>query len=510
MELLKEHLQITETKCREKTVAYSDGDIIVPDVKPDILKIVQVDATSFITSKEISDGFIKVSGRIKYSILYIPDRDGDCIKSISSQMPFTHTIDKKQLPQNAVLDICSDIERVEFSLLNSRKLNIKTAVLISYIVLENKEISLAIGIDQEKAEAIYETISQETLTAFSDSIFTVRDRLEIPSGRPAISDILKLDIDICDKEIKAITGKAVIKGSLSLCALYTDSNNEINSATAQIPFTEICEIFDLEEDLPCKIEYRLNDYSYEASADDDGEVKAINFDISIEAIVSSKKIEEVQIMTDCFSPGYSCDIIYDTLDLQNIISYQTNQYTVKEIIAPDKNLPEIASVYNVVTRPSVIKATPANGKILIEGRLDTYILYITNNAQLPIYSFKKEIPLNFSVENEYAKEGLLVYADISVTNTTFNLNMANEVELRCILSVDTKLLEKNSFNIISDLTLCETKNNCGIVIYFVKDGDSLWKIAKNYSVSVSDILKYNEIPDENSIDIGKRLIIPLC
>ena len=509
MELLKERLQITKTCFREKTIAYSDGDIIVPDVKPDILKIIQVDAISFITSKEISDGFIKLSGRIKYSILYIPDCEGEAVKSIVCEMPFSHTIDKKQLPKDAVLDVSSDVERVEFTLLNSRKLNIKTAVLINYTVWENSEISLATGFDHEKAEAIFETITTEKLTAFSDTLFTIRDRMEIPSGRAPIADILKLDINIGDKEIKAITGKAVIKGNVLLCALYLDANGEINSVNAEIPFTEIAEIFDLEEDAPCTIEYRINDYSYDA-ATDDTDVRAINFEVSVEAVVSSYKTEEVKIMTDCFCPGFSADMIYDSVDLENIVTSCFNQYTVKEIIAPEKNLPKITSVYNVITRPFITKAIPSNEKILIEGRLDAYILYITDNAQLPLYSFKKEIPLSFSIENEYAKEGLDILADISTVHTTFNLNMANEVELRCILSIDSKLSKKASFDIISDCTLSEIKNNCGIVIYFVQPGDTLWQIAKNYSVSVKDILKYNDIPDENYIEIGKRLIIPLC
>lgn len=509
MELLKERLQITKTCFRETTIAYSDGDIIVPDVKPDILKIIQVDAISFITSKEISDGFIKLSGRIKYNILYIPDCEGESVKSISSEMPFSHTIDKKQIPADSVLDVSSNIERVEFTLLNSRKLNIKTAVLISYSVLENKEVSLAKGLDNENAETVFETINTEKLTAFSDSIFTIRDRLEIPSGRAPVTDILKLDINICDKEVKAITGKAVIKGNILLCALYLDANGEINSVNAEIPFTEIAEIFDLEEDTPCTIEYRLNDYFFDA-ANDDAEVRAINFEVSVEAVVSAYKTEEVKIMKDCFCPGFSADMIYDTVSLEDIVSSGTNQYTIKEIIAPDKNLPPMASVYNVVTRPFITKATPSNEKILIEGRLDAYILYITDNVQFPVYSFKKEIPLSFSIENEYAKEGLEISADICVAHTTFNLNMANEVELRCNLLVDTKLSKRGTFEIISDCTLSEIKNNCGIVIYFVQPGDSLWKIAKNYSVSVADILKYNDIPDENSIDIGKRLVIPLC
>ena len=47
-----------------------------------------------------------------------------------------------------------------------------------------------------------------------------------------------------------------------------------------------------------------------------------------------------------------------------------------------------------------------------------------------------------------------------------------------------------------------------MVVYIVKKGDSLWKIAKKYGSTIEDIAKVNEIEDENIIDIGQKLFIP--
>lgn len=510
MELLKEQMEICETKFRDKAITYADGDIIVPDVKPDILKILQVDAVSAVTSKEIADGLIKVAGIIKYNILYIPEREGESIKSITSEMNFSHTIDKKQISENSMLDVSSDIERVEFTLLNSRKLNIKTAVSVGYTVWESKDFSFASGLDDERAEVIYENLNTQNLKILEEHSFVIRDRLEIPSGRASVAEILKMDINISDREIKAITGKAVVKGNISVCALYLDTNGEINCIDGEIPFTEIAEIFDVEEDIPCNVEYRLSDFSYECGADDDGEPRTIDFDISVTAVISSYENKEVQIMKDCFCPGTHADMIYDNIEFENIISNSVNQYTVKDVIVPDKKIPQIGSVYNVVTRPAIIKAVAQEGEIKVEGRLEVYVLYITDNTQIPIYSFRKDIPVDFSIDNENSKETFNCMADMTAEHITFNLNMAGEVELRCTLSVDAKLTQKEELEVISDCTLCEGEKECGIVIYFVQPGDTLWQIAKRYSVSVGDIVKFNNLQDRNVINEGERLIIPFC
>lgn len=51
MELVKENVTVNQVSCKGDTQVLVDEDIIVPDVKPDILKILQLDAVSCITDK---------------------------------------------------------------------------------------------------------------------------------------------------------------------------------------------------------------------------------------------------------------------------------------------------------------------------------------------------------------------------------------------------------------------------------------------------------------------------
>lgn len=46
MELVKENVTVNQVSCKGDTQVLVDEDIIVPDVKPDILKILQLDAVS--------------------------------------------------------------------------------------------------------------------------------------------------------------------------------------------------------------------------------------------------------------------------------------------------------------------------------------------------------------------------------------------------------------------------------------------------------------------------------
>lgn len=186
----------------------------------------------------------------------------------------------------------------------------------------------------------------------------------------------------------------------------------------------------------------------------------------------------------------------------------TNQYTVKEIIAPAENAPEIVSVYNLFARPVISSAAVRGGKVNIDGTLEVYISYITSAPQMPIYSFKHDIPINFGMDTT-AADDCSCLADISVLHTGFNLNMANELELRASLSVSAKLTKTAEIQTVSDCSIAESESESGIIIYFVQSDDTLWNIAKHYCVSISELAEINGLDEDSDLITGKRLIIPI-
>ena len=510
MELLKENLKLTETKVSETANTVCDSDVIVPDVKPDILKIMQVDAVSYITSKEISDGVIKVSGKVQYTIFYLPDSRDCNLETISTEQDFSIKLDKHSKLTNCVFDVCSDVERIDFSLLNSRKLAIKATVAVSYVISENRELSLATGIDYDNAETIFEPICAESLEIAEDYTFVVRDRLCLPSGRSPISQLIKLDAVISEPETKAITGKAVLKGNLTVSALYIDCDGALNSVSGEIPFTEIAEIFDLDEDTPCNVDYRICDQAFEIAGNAEGEADTVNFDITVSAHITSYKCSELQVLTDCFCPGAKADMLYEHIAFDSIVSSATHQTTLKGIIPCPENSPEIATVYNLFTKPVIESAVCGKGKIEIKGKVEVYVSYISASGETPIYSFKNELPLSFIAEDDKADDGLLCLADIGILHTSYNLNMSNELELRASFRIGTKLTKKSELDVISECTLSDAEKMSGIIVYFVQPGDSLWKIAKNYSVAIDELVELNELDKNATLDVGKKLIIPVC
>ena len=84
------------------------------------------------------------------------------------------------------------------------------------------------------------------------------------------------------------------------------------------------------------------------------------------------------------------------------------------------------------------------------------------------------------------------------------------VEISIDLEFNISACSMKSLEILSEITVEEnSKNNLySMVIYFVKRGDTLWKIAKRFKSTVEDIARVNEIENTDKIQEGIQLYIP--
>ena len=77
------------------------GDIIVPDIKPDIVNIINTNANTYIYKTEISDGKVRVDGNIDAFVIYLAD-NGET-RSISITLNFSEFIEDSSIIKNGSL-----------------------------------------------------------------------------------------------------------------------------------------------------------------------------------------------------------------------------------------------------------------------------------------------------------------------------------------------------------------------------------------------------------------------
>ena len=93
-------------------------------------------------------------------------------------------------------------------------------------------------------------------------------------------------------------------------------------------------------------------------------------------------------------------------------------------------------------------------------------------------------------------------SDFVVQNGSIDCNIQLKIQ------VDT--VEHANLSMIDQVEIAEEepKDNFSMVVYFVKKGDTLWKIAKQFRSTVEEIKQVNQIEDEKNLLVGTQLFIP--
>ena len=512
MELIKNNIKINRTIKQGVIQKGADTDIIVPDILPDISRILQVDGKATIINTELTDGNLTIEGKVNLNILYSPESENEKIQSIDTATDFSMSLDNNEISSGMQSNIFADVEKLDFQILNSRKLRIKTTVAITYEILEQASLGLTSGVEDENARVCISPLELTSLIDMKESEFSIREDFELPPGHTAIKTLLKTDAVISDTEQKIVSGRLVVRGSLNLSCLYIDSSGALKSADFEKPFTEIFDVEDADDDTLCETKFTVKDLSCHTEADSDGDMRILMVNAEAKIYIVATKKVNTDILVDVFLPGTPTSMKTRETEIETTVSANSHQSTIREIILPPEGCPPLSGIYNIYTTPIIKKTEILTDKVSVSGYITCCILYLSDSPESPVFSQNKDIPFCLNIETPGSEPGMECVADISVIHTSYNLNPASESEVRCIINSKVTVSARKQLCIIEEITENHSENlpKKGIVLYFVQKHDTLWSIAKHYSISPDDILSANNLPEDFILHEGKPLLIPVA
>lgn len=512
MELNRQVVSINESLLHNVSRVLVEGDIIVPDVKPDMLKVLQIDANAIVTDKRLFDGKIICQGKVHLKILYVPENE-ESLRNINTHMDFTAELENNAIASDCNCIVETDVTHVEFTMVNSRKLSLRCMVDMLTEVIGETTTEMVCDIEGDaEVQMQKRDIQMYSIVSATATSFNLSDTLDFPAGKPSAFSILKIDAKITDKDVRAVTGKLVIKGIVGLCTLYTSAeDNSIEFMEHELPFTEVIDVENASENMSIDTDLNILDCSFEPRIDQDGELRLIDIDIvfGLKAVVMS--ISDVKVVSDCYVPGYNTKIDTKVCSINSIAGIGRTQHTLRDIIGIDADTPEVARVYNLIARPSVANCRVESGRVCVDGVVECYVLYLSGNSQSPIASIKKEMEFSCVIDVDGAMEGMDSEVKAELAHASYNLTMAGEMEIRCVINLNARVIKHNEIELITDVSVSDITEEFrpGMIIYFASDGDTLWSVGKHYGVKLEHLIEINQIEMDSALMPGQQLIIPI-
>ena len=459
MELQKNNFMLNKIIKSGNHEIPADGDIIVPDIKPDILKILQINGNCVITNKELTDGKISVNGRVDFTVLYIPDAENQKITSISSFFDFTDTIADESLQPDCYVQLDCDLKRIDFQLINSRKLRIKSLSELSFEsgLLESAEI--AVDTDgNDNPQILKKSIKLLSVSEKKQSDFTIHEKIELPAGQSSINELLRTDVKITDKEFKCISGRVIAKGTLCVNILFVDSENCIRFCDYQLPFTEIFEVENISDNTMCEIDYTLGDITAKVSSDGDGDLRCIDLDVLVFANITASEEKELEYISDCHCPGYETKLEASEMKIDALCCCASVSQNIRDIISPQKSH-TMQGIYNILSDIIITSTKVFTDKTIVEGNIVCFLIYTTDSEENPVCSIKKEIPFSASVETPASTDKMICDIFAEISHLSYNISSSGEAEIRAIITLNLKILEPSKLVIIENAELLPLSEN---------------------------------------------------
>lgn len=466
-----------------------EEDLLVPDTEPDMESIFNIEGA--ITSCSLQDGM--ASGQMKLETMYLPgDTHNDRVIIIEASVDFRK--DLGPLPATEPQLKCS-IKSMDFRIINERKYRISAVIAMTVENVEATEQNIFQGIKNQELETRKETVN------FLNFIMKKTKETEISENIPIKDEsirpvkILKSSFVTAENHRQLTKEKLISNESIWVRIIYmaevaSQGNlaNNIMYFQGKVDFTQFI-VFGEEEVTACRINSDVS--SLRAEVNSAGNGFRIEGTARTEAELYNTK--EAEVISDFFHRKE--EMICDRKEEQVCSGMET------KILETD--LRETITFQQTSDLPARILYV--DGKILESGLNGTSV---TGKMQMEVLAVTEENRTVFARKTVDftmpAQPGEL--ETVFIREMKADIASPGKINVEVLFQGKLRIHEYCSTAFIANpcIVKSEETTTYPIIICTVRDGETLWDIAKKYKVPQEHITAINHI---DNISEGMRLVI---
>lgn len=270
-------------------------DIIVPDIKPDMVAIKTTNANTYICKEEVSMGKLRVDGRIDGYVTYLSE-SGES-RSLEITLDYTQNLDDDKIKDNFTSRNTVTLKEIDAKILNERKICVTAKVKIEAGIFEKKEVQYIKAIDDEKYEIKEEKYKIKKIVGDNKAVASVKEFLETENQAP-ISEIIKVETSLDKIENKISFNKVLSKADLNLRITYQTEDLKEGTISGTFPITSFIDMENVKDTQICESSYRIKNMFFKV---DSVVSSKITFEIDFNVDLDVYEEEETSIIQDMYS-----------------------------------------------------------------------------------------------------------------------------------------------------------------------------------------------------------------
>lgn len=507
MELKHKNIKACPWAKKLQTGCSANVDIIVPDTKPDIYRILCVNAVAELEERYIRKDKIIYSGIVKYTVLYTGENQKDTVYTMEHTAPFNHQADLNGAPEDALCITNCFVASTDYNVKNSRKISASAQLILDTDAVKYETIDFLESVEgDDGVPCRTDNMTADTSVSTKEVEFTLSDTIQIPMADEG--EIYDFNVRIDSIDTKTVNNKAILKGNLPAKVFFT-SLGQLSSHETEFSFTEIVDLDMATPDSTLSSNFTVASADYVLNSSDDE--KTMDVDIKIKGYIRVFERLDCSFVSDIYSPDYISSVSKCNTRLENYQSLGDTSITLKESIPMCEGDESISKVHYMSVYPSYKNVSFKDSSVSVSGIASVCVIYsdseeILNSVKKDI-SFETDFPCNM-----YDSQSL---CDVSVLaqNYSYVLSSSSEIQTRIVLRVSAGKTDYIPLDAVSDFS--EDKSmpidksaQASITVCYPEGDKTLWDYARIYHTTIEEISAVNSIDSASSLCPGKALLIP--
>lgn len=278
-----------------------------------------------------------------------------------------------------------ELEGLTSDIINSRKISIRAILKLMVTASEPLQTEAAVDIDDAPhVEKKYSDRKLSEMVFDNKDIIRVKDEVMLPTGRDSISEILYEEVTPEDIEMRLISGKLSVHGSLRIFTLYkgTESGG-INDYETKILFEQEVEAGGCDEDMICYATASLTDCDIQIKADDDAEDRILDIEAVFGIDIKVYRENEISILTDLYSTKDEIIPVYADTVFENVVMRNNSKIRINDRITLDDDAYPIMQICNATGSVRIDEERTNEKGIEVSGVVYVTLMYFTEGEECP-------------------------------------------------------------------------------------------------------------------------------
>ncbi len=514
MELTKRNIHMDRIGLKAETQFTLEDDVNLSDTKPDVTKILFTDGDVRIEDVRCMDGHILVKGKLNFHMLYESEDAFGQLFSTSGTLNFEETLNADGIESSDNPTVTAETENLSISLINSRKLSVQALILLSAVKEELYDEEVSVGIESD-IPVEFQRVPTDFcgISVLKKDIFRIRAEQELPSNFPNVGELLWQDLHINDIEFKTPEGKITVRGDLGLFVLYrAESDGDgYQFYETTVPFSGSIDCYGCDETLIPHITYRISQKDLDIRPDLDGEERMLGIDLVLDLSIKLYVEETLEMIHDLYGVGGDIATQTQTGFRKKLLGRNHAKMRLATQISPENSGNAVMQLRHTAGDVYLDETHMTEDGIRVLGSLNLSSLYITEDDHFPYASVSYEVPFEYLIEIAEMTPDCRFYLHAMLEDLQVSMIGPDEFDVKALISFSALCYRDETVTLLSSVTEIapdpEKANTLpGMTAYFVKEGDTLWQIGKEYYVPVQRLRDVNNLTSD-TLKAGDKILV---